>query len=199
MLHVTGRLSGAQRLYSVHRGEAWYSTGVQAAGAGAGSRKALKCSGSGHWGHCGQLRAPDCDVTVTWCTSHVTRHAPSDPDLVTILTNVLMIARKSMQFNSIWFLSGARIFLYLLVKYLFKGFIFCIWDWSYFKGCRRVDRNVNFISAVNSIVISFSPSQRFFSRPFLHQINSNCSFTRTTLSNCFLPLEMRIPFASHSQ
>ena len=45
----------------------------------------------------------------------------------------------------------------------------------------RMDRNVNFISAVNWIVISFSQSQRFFSRPFLHQINSNCSFIRTTL------------------
>ena len=51
--------------------------------------RAFQGSGSG------QLLAPDCDVTVTLSpTVHVTRHAPSHPDLVTILRIVPRIARE---------------------------------------------------------------------------------------------------------
>ena len=51
--------------------------------------RAFQGSGSG------QLPAPDCDVTVTLSpTVHVTRHAPSHPDLVTILRIVPRIARE---------------------------------------------------------------------------------------------------------
>ena len=81
-------------------------------------------------------RWTDCDVTVTWCTRHTPRPIRSRS---CDNTQNCSHDRESLQFNSIWFLSEARIFLYLLIKYFPKVLYFAFEIKSILQGAGYAD------------------------------------------------------------